>query len=78
MSKVYPMPVIAILREHCANLSLMDLREYAMITYEAITDLSLYHNDCLVVGTPAHQILPGAFLDIIYGGSAQRSGMFLF
>ena len=74
MSLVYPMPVVAILREYCSRLSLIELREYAMVTYEALTDLSLYHNDQLATGTPAHQILPGAFLDILFGGSLQRSG----
>ena len=78
MSLVYPMPVVAILRKHCSTLSLMELRQYAMITYEAVTDLSLYHRDYLAVGTPAHQILPGAFLDILYGGSSQRSGKIYF
>ena len=78
MSLVYPMPVIAILRKHCSTLSLMELRQYAMITYEAVTDLSLYHRDYLAVGTPAHQILPGALLDVLFGGSTQRTGKFCF
>ena len=76
MSLVYPLPVIAILRQHCSTLSLMELREYAVITYEAITDLSLFHKDCLAVGTPAQQILPGAFLDILFGGTTRRPGTF--
>ena len=78
MSQVYAMPVIAILREKCSELSLMELRERVLLICEAITDLSLFHTDLLAIGTPAHQILPGALLDILYNGSSYRPGIVCF
>ena len=77
MDHAFHPDVIAILRRRCAQLSLMELREYSIITYEAITDLCFLSEDDLVVGTPVHAALPGAFLDILYGGSANRRGIFV-
>ena len=78
MDHVFHPDVIKILRKRCAELSLMELREYSAITLEAITDLFFFSESDMEVGTPAHSALPGAFLDILYGGSAQRKGTFLF
>ena len=73
---IYPPPVIAILRKRCTELSLMELQEYVVLTFEAITDLGLFPSDVLAAGTPLHDILPGLFLDIFYGGSSNRSGKY--
>ena len=74
MNHVFNHDVIAILRKRCANLSLLELREYSAITYEAITDLRFFSEADLVVGTPVRAALPGAILDILFGGSAERQG----
>ena len=76
MDVIYPPPVISILRKRCTELSLIELQEYVVLTFEAITDLSLLPIDVLAVGTPLHDILPGVFLDIFYGGSSNRSGKY--
>ena len=76
MDHVFHPDVITILRERCAELSLMELREYTAITLEAITDLFFFSETDMAVGTPVHSALPGAFLDILYGGSANRKGTF--
>ena len=73
---IYPAPVIAILRKRCTELSLIELQEYVILTFEAITDLYLLSSDVLAAGTPLHDILPGLFLDIFYGGSSNRSGKY--
>ena len=77
MDHAFHPDVIAILRRRCSQLSLMELREYSVITYEAITDLCFLSEEDLAVGTPVHAALPGAFLDILYGGSANRQGIFV-
>ena len=76
MDLIYPPPVISILRKRCTELSLIELQEYVILTFEAITDLSLLPTDVLAAGTPLHDILPGLFLDIFYGGSSNRSGKY--
>ena len=76
MDHVFHPDVITILRKRCAELSLMELREYTAITLEAITDLFFFSETDMAVGTPVHSALPGAFLDILYGGSANRKGTF--
>ena len=78
MDHVFHPDVITILRKRCSELSLMELREYSVITFEAITDLFFLSEADMAVGTPVHSALPGAFLDILYGGSAQRKGIFYF
>ena len=74
MDHVFNPDVIAILRKQCANLSLLELREYSAITYEAITDLRFLSEADLEVGTPVRAALPGAMLDILFGGSSNRQG----
>ena len=74
MDHVFSHDVIAILRKRCADLSLLQLREYSAITYEAITDLSFFSEADLAIGTPVHAALPGAILDILFGGSSDRQG----
>ena len=76
MAIVFSPEVIAILRRKTADLSLIELREYSAITFEAITDLQFLSEEDLAVGTPIHSALPGAFLDILYGGSSNRPGTF--
>ena len=78
MDRVFHPDVITILRKRCAELSLMELREYSAITFEAITDLYFFSEADMAIGTPVHSALPGVFLDILYGGSANRKGIFLF
>ena len=77
MDHVFHPDVITILRKRCSELSLMELREYSVITFEAITDLFFLSEADMAVGTPVHSALPGAFLDILYGGAAQKKGTFL-
>ena len=75
MDLVFSPEVVALLRRKCADLSLLELREYSAITYEAITDLQFLSEEDLAVGTPVRVALPGAFLDILYGGSSKRQGI---
>ena len=74
MAIVFPPEVIAILRRRTVDMSLLELREYSAITYEAITDLQFFSEADLAAGTPIHSALPGVFLDIFYGGSSNRQG----
>ena len=76
MDLVYSPAVISILRKRCTELSLIELQEYVILTFEAITDLFLIPTDALVVGTPVHDMLPGLFLDIFYGGSSNRASKY--
>ena len=78
MDHVFNHGVVAILRKRCADLSLLELREYSAITYEAITDLSFFSEADLAIGTPVRAALPGAMLDILFGGSSERSGTLYF
>ena len=74
MDHVFNPTVIEILRRRCSDLSLLELREYSAITYEAITDLRFFSEADLAVGTPVRAALPGAILDILFGGSSKRQG----
>ena len=74
MDHVFDPNVIEILRRRCSDLSLLELREYSAITYEAITDLRFFSEADLAVGTPVHAALPGAMLDVLFGGSSDRQG----
>ena len=56
----------------------MLLRERLVKLLYIITDLASHPPSVLEIGTPSFGIIPHAVLDLIYGGTFSRQGIFSF
>ena len=69
---------VATVRKYLGSLSVMALRSVMLKLLEFLTNLDRLPVTFLATGTPSLSLLKAAVVDVIYGYSRGRQGIFLF